>query len=72
MAIRCFVDQDGNIYSINNDGTTAYPMDTEICGDNIRVLGVKDCLGEGREIVDEFQIWPSLTELAKTLEPELN
>jgi len=72
MAIRCFVDQDGNIYSINENDTTAYPMDTEIFGDEIRVLGARDCLGEGREIVDQFQIWPSLTELAKTLEPELN
>jgi hypothetical protein len=71
-AIRCFVDQDGNIFSINHDGTSAFPADIEIKGDTVYILGDKDDIGHGREIAEEFTLWPSLTALAKALEPELN
>tara|TARA_Y100001936_G_scaffold238943_1_gene271326 strand:- start:62 stop:271 length:210 start_codon:yes stop_codon:yes gene_type:complete len=67
MKTRCFVDVDGFVWSVDSDGETKYPMDTEIIGDRIRVLGEGNEI-DGREIVDEYVLWPSLTDLASVLE----
>lgn len=67
MKTRCFVDVDGFVWSVNSEGKTKYPMDTEIIGDRILVLGEGNQI-DGREIVDEYILWPSLTELASALE----
>lgn len=66
--IRCFVDVNGFVWSIDEQGRSAHPADIEIVGDTVRVLGVKDDLGPGRLIEDEYQLWPSLTALAAALE----
>lgn len=55
------------MWSVNSEGKTKYPMDTEIIGDRILVLGEGNQI-DGREIVDEYILWPSLTELASALE----
>lgn len=67
MKTRCFVDVDGFVWSVDSGGETKYPMDTEIIGDRIRVLGESNEI-DGREIVDEYVLWPSLTDLASVLE----
>ena len=66
--MRYFVDINGVIFTIYDDNTSNYPGDFEIVGSDFRSLGVKDCLGEGREIVDEYVIWDSLVELAQAIE----
>ncbi|WP_269748117.1 hypothetical protein [Alteromonas mediterranea] len=42
-------------------------MDIEIVDDTLRVLGEGNEV-DGREIIDEYVLWPSLTELASALE----
>ena len=69
MNTRCFVDVDGFVWSVNHKGETRYPMDIEIVDDTIRVLGEGNEV-DGREIIDEYVLWPSLTELAYALEQQ--
>jgi len=44
-------------------------MDIEIVDDTLRVLGEGNEV-DGREIIDEYVLWPSLTELAYALEQQ--
>ncbi len=66
--VKCFVDVNGFIWNIDEQGRCAYPRELDVSGDTVRVLGVKDDLGPGRLIEDEYQLWQSLTELAAALE----
>ena len=66
--IRCFIDSNGFVSSIDEYGRSAYPAELEVVGDTVRVLGAKDDLGPGRLVEDEYQLWPSLTALAAALE----
>ncbi|WP_045861801.1 hypothetical protein [Teredinibacter purpureus] len=72
MNTRCFVDVDGHIWSINHKGESNFPDDIELTDGTVRILGVKDCLGPGREITEEYQLWPSLTSLAMVLEQDIS
>lgn len=66
--VRCFVCSEGHIWSVNSSGESNYPLDIEIVGNTVRVLGPKESGGEGRLIVDEYVLWPSLTALAAQIE----
>ena len=68
MKVRCFVDVNGHVWTIDHKGNSNFPSDFEIVGNTVLVYGVKDDLGEGRAIDEEYQLWPSLTALAMTLE----
>ncbi len=77
MEIRCFVDVDGQIWSINANGESNYPADIEIIDDTntVRILGAYENDSEsellsGRLIEDEYTLWPSLTKLALQLEQQ--
>lgn len=70
MKIRCFVDVDGHIWSINEAGESNFPADIAIDGDVVQVLGERDDQGPGRLVEDEYVLWPSLTALAIALEQE--
>jgi hypothetical protein len=71
MKTRCFVDVDGHIWSIDQDGKSKFPSDIQIVGDTVRILGaLDDLLGDGRAIDEEYSLWPSLTALAIALEQD--
>jgi hypothetical protein len=66
MKIRCFVDVDGHIWSIDHNGKSNFPGEIQIKTDEVWVLGADD--GEGQSIDEEYTLWPSLTALAVALE----
>lgn len=68
MKIRCFIDVNGQVWTINNDGKSNHPSDILIEGDTVLILGVEDDIGPGREVEDEYVVWPSLTALANAIE----
>lgn len=68
MKIRCFIDTDARIWSVDKDGHSNHPADVIVLGDTIQILGSKDCLGPGREISEEYTLHPSLTALAEAVE----
>ena len=70
MNFRCFVDVDGNVWTINSEGKSAFPADIEIVDGDVRVLGADDGTG-ARLIEDEYVLWPSLTSLALALEQNI-
>jgi len=69
MKIRCFVDVDGHIWSIDLNGKSKFPGDIEIKDSEVWVLGESD--GQGRLIEEEYTLWPSLTDLAMALEQDI-
>ena len=69
MEIRCFIDVDGHIWSIDKDGKTNFPSEIKIDGEDVLVLGPHD--GEGQFIEETYQLWPSLTSLALAIEQKI-
>lgn len=70
MNTRCFVDVNGHIWSVDQNNKSNFPSDINIDGDTVQILGAEDDFGDGREIEEEYQLWPSLTSLAKVIETD--
>lgn len=64
---RYFVAENGVIYSIYPRGNSNFAADFKIEGARVLVLGPPDG-SEGREIVESYDLWESLVDLAKAIE----
>ena len=68
--IRCFVDSDGHIWSINEKGESNFPGKIEVGATTVKILGAEDAPGS-HLIKEEYPLWASLTDLAMALEQEI-
>lgn len=66
MNIQCFIDCDGFVWSIDQNGKSNFPQDIELRGDTVLVLGAFE--GDARLIEEEYVLHTSLTSLAMTIE----
>jgi hypothetical protein len=66
MNVRCFVDVDGYVWSIDHNGKSNFPHEIELRGDTVLVLGDFD--GGARLIEEEYTLHPSLTALSMCIE----
>ncbi|MFC3150597.1 hypothetical protein ACFOEK_06145 [Litoribrevibacter euphylliae] len=62
MKIRCFVDSEGHVWTIDANGNSNHPKTIELTQNTVRILGV------GGEVLNEYQLWNSLTALALHIE----
>ena len=69
---RYFCDSDGHVWSIKPDGSSNHPAEVEISEGLVLVMGLKDEGEMGQRIMSKHKCWPTLTELAKEIEPELD
>lgn len=64
MKIRCFIDTEGQVWTINHEGRSNHPHDIQIAGNTVQILAPG---GDGL-VVDEYLLWASLGELAAAIE----
>lgn len=66
MNIKCFIDSDGFVWSIDHKGKSNYPQEIRLSGNTVQVLGGFE--DEARLIEEEYTLHPSLTSLAMAIE----